>query len=181
MHLDNYRHAPRRRLDLVRARFPAARLLRPAKIRGCKRSGRRGRLRSFRVQGAEAFEPASAALPNRATLLVEGSPARSVFLSFGPHDDRVSHRAGYQLLSLTRRCSAVPGAEHCSIAHRAGHALPQRRSRRNGFGRSVRLRFDYRFRLDGPRLELCSPFTSKLAAWCDLTARRGMPRDYFYQ
>ena len=89
-HLDNYRHAPGRRLDLVRARFPAARLRRPAKIRGCKRSGRRGRLRSFRVQGAEAFEPASAALPNRAALLVEGSPARSIFLSFGSHDDRFS-------------------------------------------------------------------------------------------
>ena len=97
--------------------------------------------------------------------------------------DQFSFPSGHTMTAFPSRWSSVIFILHlkafcCSWSW---HALPQRRSRRNGFGRSVRLRFDYRFRLDGPRLELCSPFTSKLAAWCDLTARRGMPRDYFYQ
>src|SRR5216683_6678158 len=86
----------------------------------CRGSG------DFCIQGAEETEPAAEALSDRAALLVEGAATGSVFVSIGPHDDRVFHRArGQLLLSLARRGALFPGTEHCGVPHRAGHALSE--------------------------------------------------------
>src|SRR6266403_553921 len=77
-------------------------------------------------QRFSAIGAAGAALPDRAALLVEGAASGQVFVSIGPHDDRVFHRAGRQLLlSFARRPALFPGAEHCGVPHCTGHALSE--------------------------------------------------------
>jgi len=78
------------------------------------------------VSKPEETESAAETLPDRASLLVEGAASGSVFVSIGSHDDGVFHRACRQLLlSFVRRRAFFLGTKHCSIPHRAGHALSE--------------------------------------------------------
>src|SRR2546429_14430 len=100
------------------------------------------------IQSLEETEPAAEALPDRAALLVEGAAAGQVFVSVGPHDDRVFDRAGGQLLlSLARRRAFFPGAKHCGISHRAWYALSERCPGGCGHGSCSGLCIDHGVRL----------------------------------
>ncbi len=105
--------------------------------------------------GAQRFSAVGAA-GSAAVLgifVFKGAASGSVFISFGPHDDGVFHRAGGQLfLSFAGRRAFFPGTEHRSVAHRAGYALPERCPGRHGDGRGSRLCLHYGVRLAGYHL-----------------------------
>src|SRR5260370_25457234 len=88
-HLDDCCDAYGRRVDLVRLGSDAARVWRAAAFFSHRSCGVRRGSGDFRIQSAEEIEPAAEALPDRAALLVEGAAAGQVFVSIGPHDDRV--------------------------------------------------------------------------------------------
>src|SRR5260370_697389 len=125
-HLDDRRDADGRWMDLVRPGANAAGLWRAATVFGDWRRGVSRGFGHFCFQSAEKIEPAAEALPDRATLLVEGAASGQIFVSVRPHDDGVFHRAGHQLLlSFAGRRAFLFGAEHCGVPHRAGHALSE--------------------------------------------------------
>src|SRR5713101_2458750 len=95
--LDDRGDTDGRWLALVRIGRDAYGLRRAAKI--CRRRSIRifGSFRSHRIQAAKAVEPASAALPVGAALLVASVAPGQILLSLRPHHDGVFDCAGGQL------------------------------------------------------------------------------------
>src|SRR5712672_1792797 len=79
--LDDRGDADGRRVALVRTRRDAYGLRRTAKICRRRRGRFRGNFRGHRIQAAKAVEPAPAALPIGAALLVASASARQILLS----------------------------------------------------------------------------------------------------
>src|SRR5712672_3436659 len=123
--LDDRGHTDGRRLALVRAGRDAYGLRRTAKV--CRRWRGRilGNFWGSRIQAAKAVEPAPAALPVRAALLVASAAAGQILLSLWAHHDGIFDRARGQLfLSRARGHAVFRGVQHRGVPHRARHALP---------------------------------------------------------
>lgn len=147
-HLDDPRHPDGRWLALVWARDHVAGGWRPAKIFRRWGSRERGAPGDFCFQSVEETEPAAAALPTRAPLLVEGAPPGPVLVSIRAHNDRVFRRAGRKLLLPFAGMAALfSGDEHCCFPRGAGNAFRQRRAGRNGSGGSAGMRVDHNVRV----------------------------------
>src|SRR6267142_4991909 len=141
--LDDRGDADGRRVALVRTRRDAYGLRRTAKIRRRGRGGIFGNFWRHRIQTAKAAEPAPAALPVGAALLVASAAAGQILLSIRAHHDGVFDCASGQLFLSSAGGNAVfRSVQHSSVSHRAGYALPQRCARRNRAGHSAGLRGD---------------------------------------
>jgi hypothetical protein len=142
--VDDPGHKNGRWLALVRARRHAVDRWRPSEVFGDWGGWVRRHLRDFRVQSIEKTQPAAAALPVGAALLVEGSSSGPVFVSLRPHHDGVLYRAGSKLLlSVAGRAALLLGYQHRRFPHCFGNAFLERRAGRHGCGRGAGVRFDY--------------------------------------